>query len=219
MKHDLDREAGISTVGILVALLVVVTLALGGLSIWSYSGYRDQKDNTQAKINAAVASAKQTQQASDQATYDQMLKAPNAIFNGPSDYGSVSFKYPKTWSVYYGNGEGGDGDTFTAYLNPGHVPTVSSSQQYALRVTIESQSYENVLAGYTSYVKRGTLKSSIITTNGLTGTRIDGQFSKTQDGSVVIFKVRDKTLLVQTDSPSFEGDFNGTVVSSLTFTP
>lgn len=219
MKTYREREAGISTVGVLVALLVVVTLTLGGLSIWSYSGYHDQKDNTQTKIDAAVAKAKQSQQASDQADFAEQIKQPNAIFQGPSDYGSVSFKYPKTWSVYYGNGEGGNNGTFTAYLNPGHVPTVSSAQQFALHVTIESQSYETVLGTYTAAVKRGTLKSSIVTTNGLTGTRIDGKFSTTLEGSVVIFKVRDKTLLVQTDSPSFMSDFNNTIVSSLTFTP
>lgn len=219
MKQQFDREEGISTVGILVALLVVVTLGLGGLSIWSYAQYRDQKDNTDAKISTAVAAAKKAQGATDQATFAQQVKQPFTVFNGPSDFGSVSFKFPKTWSVYYADGDDGNGNTFAVYFNPDHVPTISSTQQFALRLTIEEQSYESVVASYASAVKKGTLKSSIVTTNGLSGTRIDGQFSKTLDGSVVIFKVRDKTLLVQTDSPSFLADFNNTIVSSLTFTP
>jgi len=214
-----NREEGISIVAVLVAILIVVTLALGGFSIWSYSQYRDQKDNTDAKIGTAVTAAKSTQNATDEATFAQQEKLPNTTFTGPSDYGSVSFHYPKTWSEYLSDGEDGNGGNYEAYFNPGHVPTVSDTQQFALRVTIESEDYETVLSSYTSLVKKGTLKSSIVTTNGLSGTRLDGQFSSTIDGSVVIFKVRDKTLLVQTDSPSFVDDFNTTIVSSLTFTP
>lgn len=219
MKQNLELEAGVSTVAVLVGLLVVVTLALGGFSIWSYANFLDQKDNTDAKITTAVTAAKKDQSTSDEADFTQREKQPNTVFNGPSDYGSVSFKFPKTWSVYLGNGESGSGETYTAYFNPGHVPTISSTQQFALRLTIANQTYESVVGNYSSLVKKGTLKSSVVTTNGLSGTRIDGQFSKTLDGSVVLFKVRDKTLELQTDSPSFESDFNNTVVPSLTFTP
>lgn len=219
MNSKSYHEEGVSTVGILVALVIVVSLGLGGLSIWSYTNYRDQKDNTDAKIATAVAAAKKDQAASDEASFIQREKQPTTTFSGPSDFGSVSFKFPKTWSVYLGNGEDGTADTYTAYLNPGKVPTVSNTQQFALRVTIESKDYESVVASYANVVKKGTLKSSIVTTNGLSGTRLDGQFSKTLNGSVVLFKVRDKTLLIQTDSPSFINDFNTIVVDSLTFTP
>lgn len=219
MKHELRREEGVSTVAILVSVLVVVTLILGGLSIWSYVSYRDQKYNTDAKIDVAVVEAKKDQNAADERIFAEREKAPNTTFSGPADFGSVSFKFPKTWSVYLGDGEDGNNGTYTAYFNPGHVPKVSGSQQFALRVSIISKDYESVVAGYSANVKKGTLKSSIVSTNGLSGTRIDGQFSKTLDGSVVIFKVRDKTLLIQTDSPSFVTDFETIVVSSLTFTP
>lgn len=216
---DNDSEAGISTVGVLVGLLIVVTLGLGGLSIYSYSNYRDQKDNTDAKINTAVVAAKKTQSTTDEADFAEREKQPTRVFSGPSDFGSVRFSYPKTWSVYIGNGVDGDSGTYTAYFNKDQVPTVTNDQQFAIRLTIQSRDYESVLASYSGAVKKGTLRSSVVTTNGLSGTRIDGQFSKTLDGSVVIFKVRDKTLLVQTDSPSFKGDFDSIVLSSLTFTP
>lgn len=217
--QGLNKEAGISTVAVMTGILILVTIGLGSFSIWSYSNYRDQKDNTAAKIGTAVAAAKKDQSTSDQASFAEQAKQPSTTFSGPADYGSVSFKYPKTWSVYLGNSQSTDSGTYTAYFNPGAVPTVSSSQQFALHITIQSQSYETVIKSYEYMVKSGELKSSVVTTNGLTGTRLDGQFSKTIAGSVVVFKVRDKTLLVQTDSPSFVNDFNTTILSSLTFTP
>lgn len=217
MKTDGKREEGISSVGVLVALLIVVTLGLGGFGVYSYSHYRDQKDNTDAKINTAVTAAKKQQTADDNKVFAEEVKQPNTTFNGPTDLGSVKFGFPKTWSVYLGNGTGGDG-TFTAYMNPVSVPTISSSQQYALRLTIEPRDYETILNSYASLVKKGTLKSSIVTTNGLSGTRLDGAFTKDLNGAAVIFKIRDKTLTIQTDSPTYLNDFNTSVVPSLTFT-
>lgn len=217
MKHS--REEGISSVGILAAVVIVVTLGLGGLSIWSYLNYHDQKYNTDQKIAAAVGKAETAQADKDRAQFLEDEKKPNTQFTGPTDYGSVSFLFPKTWSVYVGDGDDGSNGTFTAYLNPKRVPTVSQTQQFALHVTIESRPYETVLGTYSALVKKGSLTSSVVTTNGLSGTRLDGNFSKTIEGSAVIFKVRDKTLTVQTDSPTFRGDFNDTVLPSLTFTP
>jgi hypothetical protein len=72
------------------------------------------------------------------------------------------------------------------------------------------------LQQYASLVKQGQLRSSTITVNGFDGNRLDGNFSPTLQGSAVIFKIRDKSLIMTTDSPSFQTDFNN-LVNSLTF--
>lgn len=41
-----------------------------------------------------------------------------------------------------------------ALFNPGSVPQVSNTQQYALRLTIESKDYDKVIASRFSLVKR-----------------------------------------------------------------
>lgn len=219
MKHESKGQEGISSVGVLVAVLVVVTLGLGGFGIYSYSQYRDQKDNVDTIVASAVSDAKKAQTTADNADFAQREKLPTRAFDGPTDLGSVHFSYPKTWSVYIGSGDGSSNATYTAYLNPGTVPTVNSETQYALHLSIENRDYETVLNTYAPAVKKGTLKSSIVTTNGLSGTRIDGTFSKTIEGSAAIFKVRDKTLTIQTDSPTYRTDFDNTILPSLTFTP
>ena len=58
-----------------------------------------------------------------------------------------------------------------------------------------------------SLLKKGDLTSSSVEYNGNTATRIDGAFSKDLRGSVVLMKVRDKTLRFSTDADTFKPDF------------
>jgi hypothetical protein len=72
---------------------------------------------------------------------------------------------------------------------------------------------------YTQAVKKGDLKSVPITVNNFNGIRLDGKFSTTWSGSVVVFKVRDKTLTIATDVDTFKDDFTNIIVKSLDFNP
>jgi hypothetical protein len=96
---------------------------------------------------------------------------------------------------------------------------IASDQAYATRVLISDKTYEDTLKSYESSVKKGTLKSAPITVNGFTGVRLDGIFSAKREGSAVVFKVRDKTLTISTDSSSYKNDFDKTIVTSLDFNP
>jgi len=56
-------------------------------------------------------------------------------------------------------------------------------------------------------------------TNVQPGTRLDGTLDQDTNGSMVIIKVRDKTLQIYTESNDYLGDFNDTILSSLNFAP
>lgn len=198
-------------------LLAVLSAGLAGLSVWAYANYSDQKNNTDSKISAAVTAAESSQREKLDKEFIEREKQPYVKFDGPSDLGDVSFDYPKTWSVYVAN-SGGQG-AYQAYLHPGAVPTVSNTQPFATRVVIDNRSYEDTLKTYESLVKSGKLKSSPITANGFTGVRFDGAFSNTREGSTVVFKVRDKTLLISSDATTFRADFDGIILKSLDFNP
>lgn len=217
MNHSSSQAGSVNPLLIASILLALLSAGLGGLSVWAFANYQDQKNNTDAKIEAAVTKAKATQSAELEKNFIEREKQPYAKFNGPDDLGRVTFDYPKTWSVYVEN-NGSKGD-YEAYLNPGSVPTVSTSQPFATRVVIDDRTYEDTLRSYEGLVKKGSLKSSPITANGFTGVRLDGAFSKTREGSSVIFKVRDKTLLISTDATTFRADFDGIVLKSLDFNP
>lgn len=196
-------------------VLTILVLGLGSFSIWAYVNYNDQKDNVDQKISAAVATAKKQQSDVDAAKFAEQEKQPNRKFTGPSDLGSVELSYPKTWSVYVD--KDGSNSNYEAYFAAGVVPPISGKTPYALRVTVERKAYEDVIQGYQSKVKKGELKSSSITLQGQTGTRLDGTFSEEVKGSMVLFKVRDKTLEVYTQSDTFMSDYEKIILPSLSF--
>jgi hypothetical protein len=200
---------------IVAIVFIVTTLAATGVMIWALLNYFDQKNNVDAKVAVAVTDAVKEQADKDAAAFEAEEKKPNRTFSGPEDYGGVTFEYPKTWSVYVEK-DASSGNTYEAYLNPVAVPPITSSQQFGLRVTIESEDYDEVLKDYESEVEDGDLKSSVVKASGQDGTRLDGTFSKDIRGSAVIFKIRDKTLIIQTDALTFKNDFDA-LVKTITF--
>ncbi len=206
-NHEIGTVSGwmIATIG-----LIVLTIGAGAVAVWAFLNYNDQKTNVDSNVSSAVAAAKKTQADSDEAKFTERDKEPNREFVGPDDYGRLTFNYPKTWSVYI-NKDVTNGGTYEAYLNPLSVPPVSSTQQYALRVTIEQQDYDKVITTYASLVKKGSLTSSSVAAGGTSGTRLDGSFTKDIRGSAVIFKIRDKTVTIRTDADTFKPDFNALI--------
>ncbi|HEY1085192.1 MAG TPA: hypothetical protein VGE34_00515 [Candidatus Saccharimonadales bacterium] len=207
MTKRIQEQGNVSGSLIAVILLAIGLVAVAGLSIWLYVQYSDQKNNVDAKVQAAEAEAVKDTQEKDEAKFAEREKEPNADFIGPDDYGRLTFKYPKTWSVYVAK-DVTRGGNFEAYLNPKTVPPVGeASQRFALRVVIQNQEYDRVIATYDGQVKKGDLKSSTVSANGVSGTRLDGSFSKDIRGAVVMFKLRDKTISVFTDADTFKPDF------------
>ena len=188
---------------------------MGGLAIWALLRYNDLNTNYEAYKNDEVAKAVKKQIDTDEANFTQREKQPNQIFRGPEDYGGLAFDYPKTWSVYVAKDATNGGD-FEAYFNPATVPPVSATQIYSLHVLIQDKDYDQVINTYQSLVKTGALTSSAINTDGQTGTRLDGSFTKNIKGSAVIFKIRDKTVTIQTDADTFKDDFNN-LIKTITF--
>lgn len=200
--------------GQLVAIigLLVVVVGLSGLAAWLYVQYDEQKTNVDGKISLAESAASKKQAEVDEEKFSQREKEPNREFAGPDDYGRVSFKYPKTWSVYIANDATTGGGRYAAYLNPIIVPPINSNAaRFALRVTIENVAYDRALEDYKAAVKKGDITSNPISVNGHDGTRFDGSFSKDMRGAAALFKVRDKTVTIQTDADTFKPDFENII--------
>jgi len=211
-KH---QEGAISGSMIAIIGLIALVLLTGGMAIWAYFSYNDQKTNVDGKIELAKAEAKKQQGDDDEVKFAQREKEPNRQFAGPDDYGRLVFDYPKTWSVYEAR-DVSRGGTYEAYLNPITVPPVSATQQFALRVTIEEKDYDQIVKSYEALVKKGDLRTSATSANGNNGTRIDGNFTKDIRGSAVIYKVRDKTVTLRTDADTFKPDFEN-IIKTINF--
>jgi hypothetical protein len=102
-------------------------------------------------------------------------------------------------------------------LYPGAVPPISNNTPYALRVEVANTTYEATLQQLDSNVKSGDLRASTITLNGVAGVRYDGKIQNELQGSMVVFKVRDKSLKVFTETETFRGDFDKIILPSLKF--
>jgi hypothetical protein len=211
-----SSERGGVVATIVIVGLSVFMVAFGGLAVWAYVNYMDQKNNVDAKISKAVATAEKVQADDLEKKFEIRDKEPNRSFAGPSDYGTLGFKYPKTWSVYVSN-DGASAKSFQAYLNPATVPSVESeTSRYALRVSIVNESYEDSIAEFQDLVEEGQLKASPVKVKDQNGTRLDGSFSKDIRGAAVIYKIRDKTAIIRTDADTFKPDFEN-IIKTITF--
>ncbi|HET6747498.1 MAG TPA: hypothetical protein VFH06_05320 [Candidatus Saccharimonadales bacterium] len=215
MKRHKNEQGGISGSMLAIIGLSVLVLVAGGLAIWAYVNYNEQKTNVDGKVKLAVAQGKKEQQDDDEVKFAEREKEPNRTFVGPDDYGRLTFNYPKTWSVYVAS-DVARGGSYQAYLNPVVVPPVSPTQQFSLRVTIEQKDYDQVVKTYENLVKKGDLRTSAVSANGNNGTRLDGNFTKDIRGSAVIYKIRDKTVTVQTDADTFKPDFEN-IIKTINF--
>lgn len=201
------HKGAISGTTIVISSLALLLVVMGGLAVWSYINYHEANTDLEGKLALARAEAAKVQAEEDEKKFREFEKEPNRQFVGPDDYGRVTFGYPKDWSVYVAK-DASSGGTYEAYFNPVIVPPVKNSERYALRLTIEDKDYDDAVDRYRSLVTKGELKSSAVSVGGVNGTRLDGNLTKDIRGSVVLFKIRDKTLTVRTDAETFKGDFD-----------
>lgn len=195
---------------IVIVFLSILMLTFFGLFVWKLMQYNEVSTDVDGQIAVAVANAKDEQATQDEQEFLEREKYPYLNFSGPVDYGQLSFQYPKTWSVYVASDAANGGD-FNAYFNPRQVDVVSNKTIMSLRVTIRDRSFDSVAAEYQRNVEGNspTLSMTSVTFNGITANRYAGTIPGTEfNGYIVIFKIRDKTAILQTDSVFFEADFN-----------
>lgn len=218
LKNQVGTAGGTpskASVGDIVKIVTIVALSLTtltfiGLFIWKNIQYTDARTDVDGQIATAVAKAKDEQSSQDEAEFLEREKYPYQSFSGPVDYGQLSFQYPKTWSVYVASDASKGGD-FAAYFNPIQVDAVSDKTLMALRVSIRDKDFETVTAEYQRKVesKDYNLQMQSVTFNGITANKYVGTIPNTEfNGIIIIFKIRDKTAILQTDSMIFEEDFN-----------
>lgn len=213
-KHNTNSLA--KTIAIIILSLVALTFI--GLFIWVMLEYNSINEDQEMREEAAVLDAVTESKLQMEAEFAEREKDPNRDFAGPVDYGQLSFKYPKTWSVYVAKNAVNGGD-YEAYFNPIIVEEVSKDTINALRLTIRDTSFENVAAEYQRIMdkKDSGLSMKMVEVNGITMNRYTGKIPNTDlNGIIVIFKIRDKTAVLQTDAMVFEADFDN-LLNTVTF--
>ncbi|HSX35522.1 MAG TPA: hypothetical protein VLH84_01150 [Patescibacteria group bacterium] len=219
-----SREAGFVG-GAAIGLGVCIMLLIAALSFgaWAFSSRSYYKTSSDAISKTAAAAAVTKTQATDAATYAQEAKSPLTSYVGPSQYGSITVKYPKTWSAYVVGGSNGATQPLNAYFAPSVVPDVAAQDSvYSLRIQILQQPYDQVLQQYNTQLTGGKLAAKAYALSkvpSVVGVRFDGQIGTNQQGSTIIFPLRNVTLQISTQSLTYESDFDTFILPNLSFSP
>ncbi len=194
----------IEIIVLVVVSLIAVTFI--GLFIWKYLDWDSVKTDVDGQIDAAVAMAVSENTTKLENEFLEREKYPYKTFSGPADYGSLNFEFPKTWNTYIA-ADASNGGNFEAYLNPGEVQPVSAQTINALRVQILDQSFENVARNYDRQLQSGQMTVTTRPVGTAVANVYTGNISNNIYGIVTIFKVRDKTILLQTDAELFAEEY------------
>lgn len=228
MKMLSNERGAMNVLLIPVILLAVLFIAAASFAVWAYGGRQDYKNNVDSKIAAAVATNKTQVQAADAKAYAEAAKNPLTLYSGPAAYGSVQVHYPKTWSAYVDTTD--ESNPLDAFFYPNAVPSINSSTAvYALRVEVANQAYSDVVNQLSTQGGEGpapVMKPyKLPKVPGVVGMKVDGSLNIQSGansnivGSMVVLPVRDKTLMIWTESKAFYPDFNKYVLPNFTFSP
>lgn len=207
MKAHLYERGGIHPSTIIIIVLTLLVIGAASFGAWAYLQYDEKRTDVDGQIAQAVAEARNEEAKITEQKVQAAKENPFSQFVGPADYGRVTFEYPRNWSVYEATDVSDGSGDYEAYLNPLVVPPVERDTRYALRVTIVDEAYDSVLEDYSGEIQEGLLTSKSFSVDDETGTRLDGSFSEDVRGAAVIFKIRDKTLTIQTDANTFKPYF------------
>src|SRR5439155_8587962 len=96
-----NRQGGYVS-GALLSLIVTSVLLVGTLSfgVWAFMSRSDYKNHSDQKASVAADESKKKTEATDAIKYAEEAKSPLKSHVGPSQYGSITTWYPKTWSAY-----------------------------------------------------------------------------------------------------------------------
>ena len=216
MQQQLPPPPKKKDVGGLIKTIAIIALSLLAFTFIALFGWmKNQYDyertrDLDSEVSKAVAIAKDDTIMRMEAEFSEREKYPYKTFAGPADYGSLTFEYPKTWSVYVA-AAADDGGDFNAYFNPIQVDAVGKDTINALRVTIRNRSFEDVVAEYQKAMEKkdSNLSMESVTVFQAAANRYTGTIPGTElEGIIVVFKIRDKTVIMQTDSMFFKDEFD-----------
>jgi len=222
-------ERGSIAIDVISFILLVLLIAVGIFAGISFKDKNHYKNDVNQIVASAVNTAKQQQMTTDQAAFAVQSKLPYKTFTGPVALGSISFRYPKSWSAYVD--QTSSDQPIEGYFYPGTVPGLTSGTAYALRVELVSDDYTTVIQNITSQGQSGSLKAAAYlppkmkkVANVQPGTLFTGAIAQDSQGNnlngeMLVIRVRDKTLEISTQSNNFISDFNNTVLANLTFQP
>jgi hypothetical protein len=207
---------------IIPLILVIVFLLLALVfAFWAMGERSDYKNNVDQKVASALEDAVKEAEANKEKEFVEREKSPFRTYEGPSDFGGIKIKYPKTWSAYIEEERSGS-SPINGYFYPNFVPNTQSDTPFALRIELLESDYAQELDSYETASENGEVKVSplkAVNVPKIVGAKIIGELDRDKRGIVAMFPLRDKTLVLTTENMDFAKDFNDIILKYLTFNP
>ena len=203
-------------------IAVLMTVAFIGALIfgfWAFAGMQENKTNLDAKIDAAAEVAVKQAEEAKEADFAEREKDPFRTYTGPATYGSLSFGYPKTWSVYLEEKE--NGTILDYYGHPFVIRGLGDENSFAFRAQIVSTDFDNEADKFQKKAEKGTVAVSAFRLEqgpSALGIRVTGEIDTDKQGIAVLLPIRDKTIKLWTESTEYSADFDR-VIQTTTFNP
>jgi hypothetical protein len=154
MNIDRGNQRGFTNHSGLIAVIMTLAFVFAlGFGIWAFSGMQENKTNLDEKIAVASANAVQKAESIKETEFAEEQKNPYKTYVGSSTYGSLTFDYPKTWSIYAE--EKTSGTILDFYGHPDIIPGLSREITFAFRAQILDTSYENEVKKFDALIKSG----------------------------------------------------------------
>jgi hypothetical protein len=216
---------------VLIVLLVAGLLATTSSLTRARADFNELERSTEAIVLARETEIRRNERSLADAEWEEREKYCNAdgrghSFVGPDDYGRFGFFHPCSWAIHVPS-PALHGGNFEAVFHPRRIVNVPNAV-YALRFTILTQQYDSVIQQRQGLVQSGRLTQSTFTNvlnqgrpneQTITGMRFDGEMVHgVAGGSEVIFRIRDRTAIVRTDSGLFKDDFER-LIRTIVYTP
>ncbi len=183
-------------VSVVAVILLITTLVFA-------AGASTTTAQLDARYNSGVEDGKAAQKKADIAEYNKATVSSTRTYTAPVVHGSFQITYPKAWNLSVDSSSSVPVD---GLVDPAYVNLVSP--EHALKFSLQDKSFENVKKDYDDFVQKGA-KRTEVTVSGIKGYQYVGKINeeaKQAVGTVTIVPLRDKTMLLQTDSNELYAD-------------
>lgn len=204
---------------IVTVLLVVALVSSLGFGMWAFSDAQSAKSDVDTQIaNATAAAVKEAEDAKD-AEFAEEEKNPFKRYIGSETYGTLSFDFPKSWSVY--EVDNTSNAILNFYAHPNSIPGLENDVNFAFRVQILDSPYESEAGRLQSAADNGSVAVEPFRAENVPselGIFATGEVVNNKQGAMVILPQRDKTFRLWTESETFVADFQN-IIATIDFVP
>lgn len=221
MKENQNGVINSLLLGLIALTLLFVWVVI--FAVWAFNSRQDYRNNTDQKITAAVQNAVQLTQTKDAQQYAIESQQPLTTYISPQADGSITIKYPKTWSAYINEQDNDTDLLIDGYFQPGFVPSITSqTNTFALRLQVIQETYDQSLSQFTELAQQGLVTIQPYTPSkvpSVVGVIVNGQIENNIEGTMIILPLRTTTLELWTEASQYESDFNNNILPNFSFSP